>query len=47
MNIQAEINWIVSEIIKVRDPELIKALKSMLANHEKHVQKKRIRGFFR
>lgn len=39
MNVQTEINWIVSEVLKVRDPEFIKALKSMLKYREKHVEK--------
>jgi len=39
MNVQAEINWIVSEVSKVRDPELINAFKSMLKYRKKHIQK--------
>ncbi|MDA3883658.1 MAG: hypothetical protein PF481_10290 [Bacteroidales bacterium] len=38
MNVQAEINWIVSELSKVRDPELIKAFKNMLIYRAKHNQ---------
>jgi len=30
MDIQAEIKWIQSELLKVNDPELIKAFKSLL-----------------
>lgn len=30
MNLQAEISWIQSELLKVKDPELINAFKSML-----------------
>jgi len=37
MNIQAELNWIQSELLKVRDPELISAFKSMLKYRNKKV----------
>lgn len=30
MDLQADINWIQSEIAKIKDPELIHALKEML-----------------
>jgi formylmethanofuran dehydrogenase subunit B len=39
MNVQAEINWIISEVSKVKDPELIKAFKNMLKYREKHISK--------
>lgn len=31
MNIQADINWIISELRSVQDPNLIEAFKNMLA----------------
>lgn len=30
MSIESDINWIISELTKVKDPELVNALKSML-----------------
>ncbi|MFO7868969.1 MAG: hypothetical protein R6U95_06705 [Bacteroidales bacterium] len=38
MNVQAYINWIISEVSKVKDPELIKAFKNMLKYRAKHNQ---------
>ena len=37
MNIQAELNWIQSELIKVKDPELILAFKNMLKYRNKKI----------
>lgn len=37
MDIQADIKWIISEIAKVKDPELISALKSLLKQRTKEV----------
>ena len=39
MDLQAERDWIASEIMKVRDPELIIAFKSMLKYSAKHIEK--------
>jgi predicted transcriptional regulator len=38
MSLQTEINWIQSELMKVKDPDLIKAVKSLLKYREKQVQ---------
>ena len=35
MDFQAEIKWIQAELLKVRDPELINAFKSLLKYREK------------
>jgi len=35
MNIQADISWIQSELNKVRDPDIITAIKSVLKYREK------------
>lgn len=37
MDIQADISWIRSELMKVEDPELISAFKSLLKYREKRV----------
>ena len=39
MNLQTEINWIQSELIKVKDPDLIMAIKSLLKYRENQIQK--------
>ncbi len=36
MDIQAEISWIRSELMKVKDPELISAFKSLLKYRNKN-----------
>ena len=36
MDLQTDIQWIISELSKVRDPELINAFKSMLKYRQKH-----------
>jgi hypothetical protein len=38
MDIQADISWIRSELIKVQDPELITAFKSLLKYRKKKVE---------
>jgi hypothetical protein len=38
MDLQTEINWIQSELVKVKDPDLIKAIKSLLKYRGKQVQ---------
>ena len=38
MNIQADINWIQSELHKIDDPELIMVFKSLLKYRAKHVK---------
>ena len=38
MNIQADINWIQSELLKIDDPELIMVIKSLLKYRAKHVK---------
>lgn len=35
MDLQADIKWIQTELLKVRDPELINAFKSLLKYREK------------
>ena len=37
MDIQADINWIRSELTKVEDPELISAFKSLLKYRKKKI----------
>jgi len=37
MDLQADIKWIVSEVTKVQDPELISAFKSLLKYRAKQV----------
>jgi len=39
MSLEADIKWITSEISKVKDPELIKALKSLLKYNAKKENK--------
>ncbi|MCK5207914.1 MAG: hypothetical protein KAQ62_21485 [Cyclobacteriaceae bacterium] len=38
MDLQADIKWIISELTKVKDPELISAFKSLLKYREKQVK---------
>ena len=38
MDLQADINWIKAELMKVKDPELISAFKSLLKYRKKKVQ---------
>jgi len=38
MNLQTEISWIQTELMKVKDPDLIKAIKSLLKYRKKQVQ---------
>ena len=38
MDLQADIKWIISEIAKVRDPELVSAFKSLLMYRAKQNQ---------
>ena len=38
MDIQADIKWIQAELMKVRDPELISAFKSLLKYRKKKLQ---------
>ena len=39
MNIKSELNWIQSELMKVKDPDLLAAIKSMLKYREKKTAK--------
>ena len=38
MDLQADLKWIISELTKVKDPELISAFKSLLKYREKPVK---------
>lgn len=40
MNVKKELEWIISEIKKIEDPDLILAFKSLLNYHIKHSGKK-------
>jgi hypothetical protein len=38
MDLQADIKWITSELVKVKDPELISAFKSLLKYRQKQLK---------
>ncbi len=42
MNIQSDIKWIQEELMKVEEPELITALKSMLKYRQRQVENRSV-----